>query len=323
MKTALIDRSLTGLEFREITKKSDVYLYADSLLEAGADYIEIGLTALTRLPKPTGSERYVYRIERPEEYIIANAFPFSYASIPLRLSYLISKIQIPVILEVNIGDVDPLALVKVVSDSIDLTAVSLLRLTGDFKQSPDEFNLLVNRLRMKYAVPVDICPLNNSMSALSTAITAYAARTGSVTLSFAGAGNFASLEEFLIALSSMYGVVVTKNYISGICKSAMLSFLISTIETRNLNLLMKHYGLNSHKIMRIDSQPLDKINEYRRVSLSKRRSATEKKLNKMKIDEERAEKIAEVLKNCGIDFYSDDERESEEEKKPTETIFLN
>lgn len=298
MKTSLIDRSLVGLNFREITNKTDVYMYADSLVKAGVNYIELDLNALSRLPKPSGSENYIFRIERPDECVIANALPFAYAVLPLHLSYLISKIQIPIILEVKIGDVDPIILLKIIADNIDLTKVSLLRLLGDFSLMPNQFDELIKKIRSKYAFSIDICPTNNSLMALSSSIIAYAACVNSITLNFGDNKTFASLEEFFFSLATMYRIIINKNYITGICRAAMLLFLIGENCKNNINNIIKHYNINSNDVVLIDGK------EKAGDDVLKKRVFSEKRLSDAPFDEELSEKMTEVLKEYSIDFYS-------------------
>jgi hypothetical protein len=306
MKTAIIDRSLCGVIFKEITSKTDAYTYALSLKEAGADYIEIDLNALVRLPEPIGSENYIFRIENIEEFPVANALPFLYAVLPLKLSYLIEKINIPVILEIKTGDADILALLKVVSESIDLTKIALLRLVGDFRKQPDEFRSILNKIRMMYAVPFDICPLNTTLGALSAAITAYEAGIDSLTLNFGNSSNFSPLEEFLISMATVHKLVISRNYISGICKASVMSALISEIKTINLKMLMKRYQLAPQRVEIADGTPLS-WNPWKGKKYP-RRSLIERRLDFMEVEEELSQEIMAQLKKCGVDFFGRDKK---------------
>jgi len=306
MRTAIIDRSLCGVAFKEITSKTDVYMYAQSLIEAGADYIEIDLEALARLPEPSGAENYIFRIERAEEYRIANALPFAYALVPLKYSYLIEKLDIPVILEIKTGEADILALLRIVSESIDLTNVALLRLIGDFNKPPEEFKAILNKIKMLYAVPLDICPLNTTLGALTAAVTAYEAGIGSLTLCFGSNNNFTSLEEFLISMATVHKNIITRSYISGICKAAVMSALIGKIETTNLNMLMKRYQLSPQRVERADGPPLS-YNPWKGQK-ARRRTLIERRLDDMEVEDELSEEIIDTLKKCGIDLYSGDKK---------------
>jgi hypothetical protein len=294
------------VNFKALTGKTDVYMYAQALIEAGADYVEVDLPALMRLPEPSGAENYIFRIERADEYKIANALPFSYVLLPLKFSYLIEKLDIPVILEIKTGDADILALLKVVSESINLTNVALLRLVGDFKKQADELGNILYRIRMLYAVPIDVCPLNTTLGALAAAITAYKAGVDSVTLSFGNSGNHTSLDEFLISMATVYKTVITKSYISGICKAAVMSSLIGDIETLNLKMLMKRYRLSPQRVETADDSPAGRNISFKQP---RRKTLVERRLIGLEVEEELSEEIADTLKKCGIDFYSDREND--------------
>ncbi|MCL2018868.1 MAG: hypothetical protein FWG70_03830 [Oscillospiraceae bacterium] len=302
MRTAIIDRSLCGVNFKEPTRKTDVYMYAQSLIESGADYVEVDLAALMRLPQPSGAENYIFRIGHSEEYRVADALPFSYAVVPLKYSYLIDKIKVPVILEVKLGDADILALLRVVSESIDLTKTALLRLVGEFKKQPDELKAVLDKINMLYAVPIDLCPLNTTLDALSTAVAAYEAGVGSLTFSFGNSSDFASLEEFLISMATVHRNIVSRSYISGICKAAVLSALISDIETLNLKLLMKRYHLSPQRVETIDGPPLG-FNPWK-GKMRPRRTLIQRRLDDMDVEEELSDEIVDKLRKCGMDLYT-------------------
>jgi hypothetical protein len=310
MKTAIIDRSLCGVIFKEIIHKTDVYTYALSLKEAGADYIEIDFNALMRLPEPMGAaaENYIFRVEHADEYHIANALPFTYAVLPLKFSHLIERINVPVILEVKTGDADILALLKVVAESIDLTKIALLRLVGDFRKQPEEFKSVLAKIRMMYAVPFDICPCNTTLGALTAAIAAYEAGIDSLTLNFGNSSNFTPLEEFLISMATVHKVVINRNYISGICKASVMSSLIGEIETINLKMLMKRYQLSPQRVEVADGTPMN-LNPWKGRKYQKR-SLIERRLDYMEVDEELSQEIMTQLKKCGVDFFGSEKKDS-------------
>jgi hypothetical protein len=302
MRTAIIDRSLAGVVFKEVISKADVHMYAQALIEAGADYVEIDLQALVRLPEPSGAENYIFRIENADEYRIANALPFAYALLPLKYSHLIDKLEIPVILEIKTGDADILALLRVVSESIDLTNVALLRLVGDFKKQPDELKAILGKIKMLYAVPLDICPLNTTLGALSASIAAYEAGVGSITMSFGNSSNYTSFEEFLISMATVHRSIITRSYISGICKAALISSLIGEIETQNLKMLMKRYQLSPQRVEVADGIPMA-FNPWRGEK-PRRKSLMERRLLDMEVEGELSDEILDTLKKCGLEFFS-------------------
>ncbi|MCL2109263.1 MAG: hypothetical protein FWH20_07960 [Oscillospiraceae bacterium] len=317
MRTAIIDRSLAGTSFLPIVDKSDILMYTNALIEAGADYVEIDLPALVRIAYldesvDTGDkktlpivldrpEMYIFRVERPEEILVANSLPFAYAVLPLKYSHFINKIKIPVILEINTGDADVLALLRIVSENINLTHIELLRLVGDFNgDSQEEFANMLFKIRMMFAVPIDICPLNTTLGALSSAITAFDGGIDSITLCFGNSNNFCPLEEFLITLATVHKFLITRSYVSGICKAAVMSAQFSEIETTNLQMLMKRYRLTPQKVEKADDTPPQR-NAY--VKKAARRSLLERKLDYLEVDEGLSAEITDKLKKYGMEFY--------------------
>ncbi len=310
MKTVIIDKSLVDVNYFEKVNPSDVYLYTLALKEAGADYLEIDFNTLARLPKPVETDKYIYRVEKITDAIIANNLPFSYAVLPLSNAFLIPRIKAPIVLEVNAAKFETLQYLETLAEGLDLSKVSLLRIVCDFDLLPDELSSAITKFRSKYAVPIDLCPLNNSLTALTAAVSAYAGYCDSITLSFGNSDNYCSLEEFLITLVTMYKIIISKTYISGICKAAILSTLFSKIETDNLKALMKQYGVSARVISIIDSPPDNRRREIQRNRIVPQKTVLEKRLINMELDKDLSEQIVEIMKECTVDLFIKDKDNS-------------
>ncbi|MDR1754968.1 MAG: hypothetical protein LBR74_08750 [Eubacterium sp.] len=306
MKTVIIDRSLSGMKFYEQTKKSDVFLYVCSLFECGVDFVEIDVFSLQRLPIPKEHENYIFRLNHPSELSIINSLHFKYITVPLKFSYLITKINAPVLLETNIGEVDLFSLLKVISDNIDFTKISMLRLIGDFKDD-SIIKSFLSDYNLRYTVPVDICATNNSMTALSVSIAAKFNGANAITLSFGDTDNFAALEEFLIVMSTTYKTIVRSTYISGICKAAIISSLIGNIENNNMQAIIKLYQLSPKRIELIDEEPhSERIKFY---TAPKYRTVVDKNLDAMEIDDEIADEIKNIIEKHNINAKNTRQKE--------------
>jgi hypothetical protein len=320
VKTAIIDRSLCDLRFTDepIKGKSAVKLYCDALEETGVDFIEIALPALLRLPTPTEADRYIFRVKREKDLAVANGLPFEYVSLALNLSYLIPKINKPVLLEVNVGDCDPLTFVQVVSEHIDLTQVALLRLVCDFSQNPAEFDHFVKAYRLRYAAPLDICPLDSSLEAVSQAVTAYAAGVNSITTAFGGGEEllrFAPLEDFIITLATGYRILISSKYIAGICKAMSWAQLFSDIKTQNLLAIMQAYHMSAKAILQVDyAVNQAELNQRVRSELVRLheentahgfRNIADRRLEDLPLDETVAEYASDVLRKSCIEIFGD------------------
>jgi len=287
--------------------KKAMFMYVCALAEAGAAYVELDFESLVRLPKPSGAENYIYRIGAPEEYVVANALNFSYATVPLKYHRILPKLELPAILEVETGDSDVLALLQLISSNINLSEFGMLRLVGEF--DPDSLPGIVSTYRRRSVIPLDICPTNNALTALSSAIAAYRGGSDAVTVSFGDYESFASLEELLIMLSAMYKTVVSPDYLEGICRASLFSALFSEQKTSNLSMMMRKYMFRPMMIERIDAEFNPEEAELRKLrpplfrkDRQERSNPASRLLDSMGIDPEMSANIIKILDSCSLEI---------------------
>ncbi|MCL2634066.1 MAG: hypothetical protein FWD34_06080 [Oscillospiraceae bacterium] len=302
MKSVIIDRSLVDMKLCGDAQKRMMYMYGSSLNQAGADYVELGLNALVKLPKPTFSDNYIYRLNAAEEYVVANAFDFAYVVVPLRYSYIISKITRPVILEIDIDGTDILEAVQILSVNLDFSSLGMLRLVGDF--IPEEIPEIIAKCRRRIVLPIDICPKNTTLSALSSAISAYKANSDSITLSFGNDREFASLEEFLVMMAAIHRIVVHHDYLEGICRAELTSALITEEKHEtNLSVMMRKYLYCPTEIENADG--VINVKSVRPLPFRKQTkhiSAAQRVLSSLGVERDLSDKITEVLEGCGMEI---------------------
>jgi hypothetical protein len=308
MKTVLIDKSLVNVDFTDsesLTDKKAMFMYVCALAEAGASYVELDFESLMRLPKPSGAENYIYRLGTAEEYVVANTLAFSYAVVPLKYCYILPELKIPAILEIETGDSDIFDVLQLVSSNIDLSAFGMLRLIGDFE--PEEIPSMISTYRTRLAVPLDLCPTNERMNALSSAIYACKSGNDAVTVCFGGDGRFASLEELLIMLSAVYKTIASPDYLEGICKCSLFSAMFSKVKETNLTKMMQKYMYRPSVIQTVDSEPDESDLETPRPRVSKkeervRRSPAARVLGSLGIEREMSEQILKILEDCNMEI---------------------
>jgi len=346
MRPVIIDRSLVGAGFNaispdsnrepflgcELTDKKAMFSYVCALAQAGVSYVELDFASLVRLPKPSGSENYIYRLGSPEEFVVANALNFAYVVLPLKFAYILPRIdpRLPVILEIDVGDVsNPQNLFNIlglISSEMDLTHFAMIRLTGEF--DPDTLPVIFNNYKRRTIIPLDICPRNTVLTALDTAITAYRHGFDSITVSFGDDNNYASLEELLIMLASMYKIIISPDYLEGICRAVLFSGLfdefrsfktldsIGEFAQTNLSAMMSRYSLSAPAIPRVDDEPTPcpecgKVHIEPRVHIPRVRikanenqngSFSYKALNSMGLDGDILNEIAKILESCNLDI---------------------
>ena len=298
MKPVIIDRSLVNMEFNGEVDKKSAFMYVSALAQAGAAYVEVDLSTVVNLPKPSGSENYIYRLGCSEEHVIANALKFAYAVVPLRYSFIISKINVPVILEIEVDGADIFDVLQLISTGVDFARLSMIRLVGDF--DPDDVPDIIAKYRRRLVIPIDICPRNDSLNALSSAIAAYRAGADAVTVSFGNNGKFASLEELLIMLSAFYKIIVSPDYLEGICRASIIIALISEERVTNLSIMMRKYMYCPIDIDNIDRLEPKRPNAGRKNY--KRSPPAARVLSALGIEKEMSDKIIEVLEDCSIEI---------------------
>jgi hypothetical protein len=104
-------------------------------------------------------------------------------------------------------------------------------------------------------------------------------------------------------MATIHKTSISKSYISGICKAAVMSSLISEIETLNLKMLMKRYQLSPQRVEVIDGSPMG-FNPWKGQKAN-RRTFMERRLDYMEVEDELSEEILDKLKKCGVDFFTD------------------
>ncbi|MCL1831963.1 MAG: hypothetical protein FWG45_03515 [Oscillospiraceae bacterium] len=319
MKPVLIDRSLVNMEFSDgmtpaNTDKRAVFMYVCALAEAGASYVEVDFQSLIRLPKPSGSENYIYRIGAPEEYVVANALKFAYAVLPLKYAHVLPRLELPVILEVDVGDgTDPMLvfdILQLISTHLDLTAFEMIRLTGEF--DAQSIPGIVNTYRRRTVIPLDICPRNTTLTALDSAIAAYHAEFDAVTVGY-GSDVYASFEEMLIMLASMYRTFISGTYLEGICKASLFKAMFSDFRKTNLSLMMNKYMYCSHSIKNVDFSPYEDAAKARPMpklpSPSGISHPAGRVLGALGLERETSNEIIRILEECNLEIANNNKKE--------------
>jgi len=253
MNTVIIDRSLAEMKFLPEAGAGRILLYLCALRESGVTFFELnrqaaeraGIRAYRRAKFENNTDEmrllnaYIFRAESLDDIEFARDIDFRYVILPLRLLYLAGRIPNPVILEVALNNADASGIFEALAENIDFSSLAMLRLTGDFRSltETDTLGAVIERYRRRYSLPLDISPTNESMTALAAAVSAYTARTDSVSLCFGSNLNSASLEDFLITLTTIYGLFPERTYLNGLSRAAKLAKEIGDANPDNMNLL--------------------------------------------------------------------------------------
>jgi hypothetical protein len=325
MRTVLIDRSFINMDFdlhsEFLRERRATFMYAESLVEAGASYVEVDSRALSLLPEPTGAERYIFRITEAWEYPEAIPGKFAYAVVPLRFHNLLPLLSVPAILEIDLGSHataaggDIFSILQLISSEADLSNVGMIRLVGDF--DADTIPAIIAKYKRRTVIPIDFCPTNTSLSALESVIAAFMSCADAVTVGFGDYERFASLEELIIMLAAVYKTRITPHYLAGICKASIFLSMIATEnadKASNLCVMIRRYMHRPCNIETIDlpadcTEPLPWKPPTRPLT----RSGTQAKntpvarvLRSMGIEQEMSDKIMEVIDLCTVGLNSAD-----------------
>lgn len=221
MKTVIIDNSLSTNALFDNAKSEDIYNYIEMLAAAGVKYVELDFRTvmkLRELPKGVG---YIFRLVDPMFMRLTEVFDFDYVLIAFPdLKKKIST-KIPLMLELPVMDSLPGRAVRFAQAQVD-GEIALVRLCGSYGLfTPAEASAYVTRLKNDVTVPVDLCPMNSKKTAVDCAVKFTFASADSVTLSMGSNGKFASFEDFLFTLMSIYDTIPSELNAGAMCRASV------------------------------------------------------------------------------------------------------
>lgn len=204
------DRTLSGINPEDIHfSRLDVINFCWMLRDIGIDLIEVNGKIIDKLKKMPKGLDYLFRISTPEDLqkcidynfqncvlTISTFFKYKFYEV-LKEKDKIVTIEIPV--EVLESDI---ALEKLKRKNI-LKCIGRLRITGNVTQNSDEYISLLNKVKVKLNIPLDICPENRFFNATAITVEAVQNAEECITVAFLGYGKvtgFAALEEVITAL---------------------------------------------------------------------------------------------------------------------------
>ncbi len=311
MRTVIIDNSLCCIVPERPPEESGVDAefksYASCIFQSGAEYMEITKILLPYFHNVKLDDHYILRLIDPSDIELLEVFNFAYVTVPLRLAYLIPQIELPIILELNVSKVNPIEMLKLLMNKINLTPVSMIRLVGDFKLSDADFISMLRWYKARVSIPFDICPLNTSLTGMSTAMMAYQHKADSITMCF-GDGNFyTSLDEFLVFMHSMHGVIISKDYLNGLCKASIWINIISQNFGDKAAKLIHDMSRTPSYIVNIDNGTI-KAPQRKKDGGKKRVSVAEKSVSDFELEPEIADELLEIIKNSGLYYPDNDDK---------------
>ena len=207
MKTVLVDNSLCASALCDDAKADDISGYIKALAAAGVKYVELDFRALMKLRRLPEGIGYIFRAVDPMFLQLTEIFNFDYVVLSFSDLKKNMKTKVPVMLEIPFVEHTHRGVLRYAQSQIDGT-ITAVRFCDDFGlKSFEETNKFVSQLKNTVPLPVDLCPRNTRKTALDCAIKFTFAGADSVTLGMAKTNRFASLEEYVITLLSVYDMV--------------------------------------------------------------------------------------------------------------------
>lgn len=207
MKTVFIDRSLCSGRLRENVRAEHIFNYIKALADAGVRYVELDFHTIMKLHELPDGIGYIFRMRDPAFAQLMDVFDFSYVTVTLDDIRKRFKLSAPAIMELPARTRLSHGLLRLINSQLD-GKTGMIRLCGDFGLMPvQEAAGFVLGLKNSVTVPVDLCPTNDGKTALDSAVKFSLTGADSVTLCTGASRRFASLEEYMFTMMSVYSTI--------------------------------------------------------------------------------------------------------------------
>ncbi|MCH5204517.1 MAG: hypothetical protein J1F03_07195 [Oscillospiraceae bacterium] len=207
MKTVLVDNSLCASALRDDAKAEDICGYIKALAAAGIRYVELDfrtLMKLRELPKGIG---YIFRVVDPMFIQITDAFKFDYVVMTFADLKKNIKSNVPVMLEMPYVENTYRGVLRYAQAQTE-GKITAIRFCDDFGfRDLSETKKFVSHIKNTVPLPVDFCPRNTRKTALDCAIKFSYSGADSLTLAMPRTTGYASLEEYMVSLLSVYDTI--------------------------------------------------------------------------------------------------------------------
>ena len=227
MKTVIIDNSLCTLPIDEQALPEFISRYIRALAEAGVKYVELDFRTIMKMHELPDCVGYIFRLGDPMFAELTQAFDFSYVVVTINdLKDPLHIGNTPVIMEFPALHSLSRQLIRLAQEQVS-SQIAMARLRGSFGyMTPESAREFVWRAKSAVTVPVDICPMNGKKTALDTALKVSNAGVDSMTLCMGRSKNYASLEDFVFSLMTVFESQPKELDLSGLCKAAAYHKLV-------------------------------------------------------------------------------------------------
>lgn len=220
MKTVIIDNSLCSLPIDDRAKPGHIYRYIQALTEAGVKYIELDFRTVMKMHELPDGVNYIFRLGDPMFTELTQVFDFNYVLVTVNdMKGSINVGHTPVIFELPAMHSFSRKIIGLAQADIS-GPITMARYRGSYSlmDGAEAAELVLRAKGM--TVPVDFCPMNAKRTALDTALKLTMSGAESITLSMGRTKNYASLEEYMFTLMSVYSTLPKEFDLAALCKAA-------------------------------------------------------------------------------------------------------
>ncbi len=248
MKTVIIDNSLCTLPIAEGTSPNLICRYIQALAETGVKYVEVDFRTIMKMHELPDCVEYIFRLGDPMFAELTHAFDFRYVVVTMQdIKDAINIGSTPVILEIPRLQGFSRKLQGLAQNFIS-GPISMVRVRSNFDfMTIEQARELVWRAKTNFTVPVDICPMDGKKTALDTALKVSNAGIDSMTLCMGKSRSYASLEDFLFALTMIFNSMPKEYSIPALCKAEAYHRLVFGLKSADrITEIMENidYGIN-------------------------------------------------------------------------------
>lgn len=227
MKTVITDNSLCTLPICETAKPEHIYKYIEALAETGVKYCEIDFRTVMKMNELPECMNYIFRLGNPMFAELTEVFDFSYVLVTINDFKERLKIKnTPIIMEFPAVNKLSRQMVALAQQQLP-SRIEMVRMRGSFQyMTPNDAAKFVFNAKNAVPVPIDICPMNRTKTALDSALKFSRANVDCLTMCMGLSENYASIEEYLFTLMSVHETLLKEFNMAALCKAAIYHQLV-------------------------------------------------------------------------------------------------
>lgn len=334
--TVIIDNSLCCMNFKLQNPEKEVIKYAQALFSAGVRYVMLDNKTIPYFCGFNTAEKYIFCLRSPDDVIIENGIDFAYTYVPLRLAYLIPQLKNPVMMDINLDDVDLKTIsfeanksinvsgfdvsgtksiinINGLGSPIDISKISCLSFSGNFTFEEGELFNFISWYRTKFALPINICPLNFLLNGVEKTIEVFHALGDSVILSFGSEYSYTPLEDAMAEINNYTNLRQKKDFRFDLANAALAyANITGRISSGIKNQIEKRLHFTIPSTPKIDEKILiDYMLESGLAFIKKNKTADtpsipEKFVETMGIPDDMKNFFMDIIKECDMQISDDD-----------------